>query len=81
MQLFQPEEVIVEPGSEASPIYRNLRNALPLIPFRTIDAVSTENGRADHSASTFVTPKKDFFYRDTKENFSKVSRQRRSGLL
>ena len=58
MQLFQPEEVIVERGSEASPIYRNLRNALPLIPFRTVDAFSTENGRADFSASTFGASKK-----------------------
>src|SRR6476620_3416176 len=71
MQLFQPEEVIVERGSEASPIYRNLRNALPLIPFRTVDAVSTENGRTDFSASTFGASKKRLFLTRHKGDFLK----------
>ena len=71
MQLFQPQEVIVERGSEASPIYRNLRNALPLIPFRTVDAVSTENGRADFSAPTFGAAKKRLFLTRHKGEFLK----------
>ncbi|HVO91753.1 MAG TPA: hypothetical protein VMT22_02880 [Terriglobales bacterium] len=33
MELFKPEEVIVERGSETSPIYRNLVRALPDVPF------------------------------------------------
>ena len=71
MQLFQPEEVIVERGSEASPIYRNLRNALPLIPFRTVDAISTESGRADLSASTFGASKQRLFLTRHKGDFLK----------
>ena len=71
MQLFQPEEVIVERGSEASPIYRNLRNALPLIPFRTVDAVSTENGRTDFSAFSFGAAKKRLFLTRHKGEFLK----------
>jgi len=57
MQLFQPQEVIVEKGSEASPIYRNLRNALPKVPFRIVDALSTESGTADFSVRTFGAAK------------------------
>ena len=71
MQLFQPQEVIVERGSEASPIYRNLRNALPLIPFRLVDAVSTENGRTDSSAFTFGAAKKRLFLTRYKGEFLK----------
>jgi len=33
MKSFCPSEVIVEGGSEASPIYRNLKRALPGVPF------------------------------------------------
>ena len=33
MKSFQFDEVIVERGSEASPIYRNLRRNLPRLPF------------------------------------------------
>ena len=71
MQLVQPQEVIVERGSEASPIYRNLRNALPLIPFRLVDAVSTENGRTDSSAFTFGAAKKRLFLTRYKGEFLK----------
>lgn len=33
MQDYRPEEIIVEAGSEDSPIFRNLRRALPNVPF------------------------------------------------
>jgi spore photoproduct lyase len=33
MKGFEPKEVVVEAGSEASPIYRNLKKALPQAPF------------------------------------------------
>jgi hypothetical protein len=71
MQPFQPQEVIVERGSEASPIYRNLRNALPLIPFRTVDAVPAENGNPDFSALTFSAAKKRLFLTRQKGEFLK----------
>ena len=70
MQLFQPEEVIVERGSEGSPIYRNLRNALPLIPFRTVDAGST-HGKTDFPAATFGVTKKRLFLTQHKGDFLK----------
>jgi spore photoproduct lyase len=37
MQYYRPDEVIVEVGSEGSPIFRNLKRALPDIPFRLVD--------------------------------------------
>ncbi|MGB7950743.1 MAG: spore photoproduct lyase family protein [Candidatus Binatia bacterium] len=57
MQLFQPEEVIVERGSETSPIYRNLRNALPQVPFRIVDGVIDDNGGERLSVRTFGAAK------------------------
>ena len=53
MEPFQPEEVIVERGSEASAIYKNLRNALPRTPFRIVDIGSVENVRRDWSGLGF----------------------------
>jgi spore photoproduct lyase len=38
MKEFLPEEIIVERGSEGSLIYRNLRAALPQVPFRFVEA-------------------------------------------
>jgi spore photoproduct lyase len=58
MQFFQPQEVIVERGSEASPIYRNLRAALPRVPFRIVDTVSTEKRTEEFGAHTFDAAKK-----------------------
>src|SRR5262247_2885184 len=67
MQLFQPQEVIVERGADAGPIYSNLRNALPLIPFRLVDAVSTENGKTFN----FDSAKKKLFLTRHKGEFLK----------
>jgi spore photoproduct lyase len=58
MQVFQPQEVIVERGSEASPIYRNLRTTLPGVPFRIVDAVAAESDRTNGSARSFGVAKK-----------------------
>ncbi len=71
MQLFQPQEVIVEKGSEASPIYRNLRNALPKVPFRIVNALSTESGTADFSVHTFGAAKEKLFLTRHKGEFLK----------
>ena len=37
MKAFVPEEIVVERGSEGSLIYRNLRLALPQVPFRFVE--------------------------------------------
>ena len=39
MKDFEPSEIIVEAGSEPSPIYRNLRKALPHVPFTFVNNV------------------------------------------
>ena len=41
MNSFRFDEVIVESGSEASPIYHNLRNALPTLPLRIVDDITS----------------------------------------
>ena len=41
MERFIPQELIVERGSESSPIYRNLRRALPEVPLTIVDEAST----------------------------------------
>jgi spore photoproduct lyase len=71
MQLFQPQEVIVERGSEASPIYQNLRDALPQTPFRIIDAFSRENETAGSSSRMFGPAKKTLFLMRHKGEFLK----------
>ena len=71
MKFFQPQEIIVERGSETSLIYRNLRSALPHIPFRSVDRVSNENGRADFSGIGFGAAKKRLFLTRHKGEFLK----------
>jgi spore photoproduct lyase len=71
MQPFLPEEVIVERGSEASPIYRNLRTALPRTPFRIIDDRSIANEAANGPAPTFGAAKKKLFLTRYKGEFLK----------
>src|SRR5262252_6740104 len=71
MQLFQPQEVVVERGSEASPIYRNLRNALLRTPFKIDDSVSTESETRVSFASTFGASKKRLFLTRHKGEFLK----------
>src|SRR5262245_36480507 len=71
MRLFQPQEVIVERGSEASPIYRNLRKALPNVPFRIVDTPAAENGRMILPARTFGAAKNRLFLTRHKGEFLK----------
>jgi spore photoproduct lyase len=66
---FQPEEVIVERGSEASAIYKNLRNALPRTPFHIVDIGSLENARKDLSGLSFSAAKKRLFLTRHKGEF------------
>jgi spore photoproduct lyase len=65
MQPFQPEDVIVERGSETSSIYRNLREKLSHVPFKIVD------GDADLSARSFGSAKKKLFLTRHKGEFLK----------
>ncbi|MCZ6626140.1 MAG: radical SAM protein [Deltaproteobacteria bacterium] len=50
MRDFEPHEVIVEVGSERSPIFRNLRRAFPNVPFTFVDSPQS-SGSALFSSS------------------------------
>ncbi len=69
MQIFQPEEVIIERGSEESSICRNLRNALPHVPFRIIEAM--RNGDSAHTPQAFGAAKKKLIVARHKGDFLK----------
>jgi spore photoproduct lyase len=71
MQLFQPEEVIVERGSETSSIYGNLRKALPGVPFTVIDDLSAQRRGLDLRARGFGRAKKKLFLTRHKGEFLK----------
>lgn len=58
MQIFQPEEVIVERGSDASPMVDNLRRALPHAAFRIVESVAADNGASAVASSSFGAAKK-----------------------
>lgn len=71
MQTFLPEEVIVERGSEESPIFRNLRQALPQTPFRIIDHGSIISETVNGPGPTFGAAKKKLFLTRYKGEFLK----------
>ena len=68
---FQPEEIIVEHGSEGSPIYQNLRRTLPLLPFRFIDAIASVNGGASGVRDSFGSAKRKLYVAKHKGEFLK----------
>jgi spore photoproduct lyase len=68
MQSFRPEEVVVERGSEASPIFRNLRSTLPQVSFRFVDDVIAENRNLENR---FGAAKKKLFLTRHKGEFLK----------
>jgi DNA repair photolyase len=69
MKLFQPEEVIIERGSEESPICRNLRNALPEVPFRIVETIP--NGDSAYAPQDFGAAKKKLVVARHKGEFLK----------
>ena len=71
MVSFRPEEVIVERGSEKSPIYRNLKNALPGVPFSFVDQLMPANGSVNPSNDSFGAAKKKLFLTRHKGEFFK----------
>src|SRR5438309_6288266 len=68
---FQPEEVIVEAGSETSPIYRNLRATLPDVPFTIIDDARGINGNGFPRPSFGLAKNKLFLTRHRGDFFKK----------
>ena len=71
MQNFQPEEVIVEGDSTGSPIYQNLRRALPQVPFRFVDDIAAENGALSGLGDSFGSAKKKLYLAKHKGEFLK----------
>ncbi len=68
MQPFYPQELIVERGSESSPIFAHLRNALPLVPLSFVDDVVVQNG---DSTSDFGAGKNKLWLMRHKGDFLK----------
>ena len=71
MKQFHPEEVIVEPGSEVSPIYRNLRRSLADVPFRFADDVARRNGDGGSMTDHFGAAKRKLYLGKHKGEFFK----------
>jgi spore photoproduct lyase len=72
MEKFIPQELIVERGSESSPIYRNLRRALPQVPLTIIDeAGAAALADARHADSFGAAKKKLYLMRHRGEFFKK----------
>jgi spore photoproduct lyase len=69
MNGLQLHEVIVERGSESSPIYRNLRQTLPHVPFRIVEDVASSRLPAD--GDYFGAAKKTLFLAKHKGEFLK----------
>src|SRR5215510_3585806 len=72
MKLFQPEAVVVERGSEASPIYRNLRRSLPDVRFNFVDDVlAGQSGNGEAVKDRFGAAKKKLYLAKHKGDFFK----------
>ena len=70
MKQFKPEEVIVEAGSETSPIYGNLVRALPGVRFRQVEADALFSDRTV-SADRFGAAKRKLYIAKHKGDFFK----------
>ena len=71
MQLFSPEEVIVEHGSQASPIFRNLRRTLPLVPFTFVDDIAAADASRVAISDGFGAAKRKLYLAKHKGEFFK----------
>lgn len=58
MRLFQPEEIVVEEGSQHGVIYENLRRALPDAKFRIVESVSPQRRDLAERRDPFGAAKK-----------------------
>jgi spore photoproduct lyase len=71
MEPFRPEEVIVERGSEESPIGRNLRRALPGVPFRIVEPGTESRLRSVLARDAFGAAKRTLYLTRHKGEFLK----------
>jgi spore photoproduct lyase len=71
MNPFQPEEVIVERGSETSPIFRNLCRNLPKVSFKIVENVSTVDINRSRLGDRFGAAKKKLYLAKHKGEFLK----------
>jgi spore photoproduct lyase len=69
MNSFKFDEVVVESGAEASPIYRNLKRSLPALPFRVVENIRSSDVRA--GASDFGAAKRTLYLTSHKGDFLK----------
>jgi spore photoproduct lyase len=71
MKPFRPKRVIVEDGCQDSPIFRNLRTALPEVPFDFVEAVSLPGSESGVGADPFGKSKENLFLTRHKGEFLK----------
>lgn len=71
MQPFAPHEVIVEAGSEAGPIFANLRKALPHTAFRFVEDAKSASSSANGDRDAFGGEKRRLFLTRHKGEFLK----------
>ena len=72
MKKFLPAELIVETGSESSPIYQNLRRTLPQVPVKIVEDVDSVNvGDFRHGDFFGAAKKKLYLMRHRGEFFKK----------
>lgn len=71
MERFLPEELIVERGSESSPIYDNLRRALPQVPVKIVGDVASAAGTEIRCADDFGAAKRKLYLTRHKGDFFK----------
>ncbi len=66
MKSFEPQAIIVERGSESSPIYANLRRSLPRVPIKLVEDIAASNG-----GDSFGSAKKKLYLAKHKGEFFK----------
>ena len=71
MHCFDPEEIIVERASLASPVFQRLRQRLPAVPFKILDDGVAANGRVRLAEASFGAAKKRLFVAAHKGEFLK----------
>src|SRR5262245_27670162 len=71
MNLYQPEEVIVERGSETGPIFHNLRRSLPDVPIQIIDDLVQAGKSGSLVGDAFGTAKRKLYLTRHKGEFFK----------
>jgi spore photoproduct lyase len=71
MEHQQFRQVVVERGSESSPIFRNLRRALAHVPFTTVDMIESSSGAGTLRNSGFGAVKETLYLARHKGDFLK----------